>query len=353
VKPETLKFYKYVPVAKPQYQGKFCHLPFTSLEIDEDGDVILCGCALHMPYTIGNIYENSLTEIWHNQKAQQVRDSVATGEFTYCNWACSYLPALPDRPKVLPAVPTFPTHISLKLDLSCNLKCPTCRESTIMEKNTNRIAKQIEVFNEIKEYALAHPDQIIEVNPLSSGEVFASHSGLHFLKSLVDYPYNNLRLQILTNGTLINHHRDLIKNISHLINGWSISIDAATPETYAQVRGGNWQELWAGIELVNQLKPKWLATNFCIQEANYHEIEAFADRCVEYGVTSVHYQRMNNFAHWTIQWWHDNNALDRNKSSFEQTLNSIETAQQRYPKRVNVAGDIANYLKKNTLRTVT
>ena len=38
---DTLKFYKYSPIKKPKYKGKFCRLPFDSLQIDEDGDVQL------------------------------------------------------------------------------------------------------------------------------------------------------------------------------------------------------------------------------------------------------------------------------------------------------------------------
>lgn len=344
--PDTLKFYKYTPTVKSQYQGKFCFAPYKNLEIDEDGDVILCGCQLHMPYVIGNIYQNTISEIWNNSQANEVRDSVARGEFTYCNWACGQLRSLKSRPDVIPATPSFPKHISVKLDLSCNLQCPSCRENKIMEKNNDKIFKQKLVFDEIVKYALANPDQIIEVNPLSSGEVFASHSGLHFLKSLADYPLNNLRLSILTNGTLINHHRELVGKISHLIDGFSISIDAATPETYSRVRAGNWNELWAGVEIINKLDLKLFAANFCIQAANYHEIESFANLAFSKGIRNVGYQKLNDFGHWDINWWHNNNALDRQKSSFEMVLNSIQKLQHSYPDQVSVAGDITNYLEK-------
>jgi radical SAM protein with 4Fe4S-binding SPASM domain len=343
---DTLKFYKYVPTIKPQYQGKFCYSPYKNLEIDEDGDVILCGCQLHMPYVIGNIYQNTISEIWQNTQAQTVRDSVASGEFTYCNWACSSLKSLSPRPETIPKVLDFPRHISVKLDLSCNLQCPSCRENKIMEKNTDRIFKQQKVFDEIKDYAIAHPDHIIEVNPLSSGEVFASHSGLHFLKSLIDFPQNNLRLGILTNGTLIYHHRTLIEKISHLIDGIVISIDAATPETYSCVRGGNWEELWAGIDLISQLNLKLFAVNFCVQMSNYHEIEKFAELAFSKKIKNIGYQKLNDFGHWDIKWWQDNNALDRQKTSFESVLTSIEKIKNLYPDKITVAGDIANYLQK-------
>ncbi|MTV61715.1 SPASM domain-containing protein, partial [Streptococcus pneumoniae] len=79
---DTLKFYKYVPVKKPVYQDRFCSLPFTTVQIDNDGDVQLCDCQLHMPYTIGNIFKNSLQDIWLNHQANLVRQSVIDGDFT-------------------------------------------------------------------------------------------------------------------------------------------------------------------------------------------------------------------------------------------------------------------------------
>jgi hypothetical protein len=97
-----------------------------------------------MPYTIGNIYNNTLQEIWLSHSAEQVRQSVSDGDFTYCNWACSALLNLPLRPSQLPVVNPFPKIIKIDLDRSCNLKCPSCREHVIIEKNSARIDKQIE-----------------------------------------------------------------------------------------------------------------------------------------------------------------------------------------------------------------
>jgi len=82
---DTLKFYKYSPVKKPMYKGKFCRTPFDHIQIDEDGDVMLCDCQLYMPHVIGNIYQNKLQDIWLGQEANKVRQSVIDEEFTYCN----------------------------------------------------------------------------------------------------------------------------------------------------------------------------------------------------------------------------------------------------------------------------
>jgi MoaA/NifB/PqqE/SkfB family radical SAM enzyme len=231
------------------------------------------------------------------------------------------------------------------MDRSCNLKCPSCREDIIIEKNSTKIDKQIELYEKIKQWGLANPEKELLLLPTAIGEIFASHSGLQFLKSLIDYPYDNLKIRITTNGTLINRNRELIKNINHLIDSLSVSIDAATPETYSVVRGGDWTELMSGLEFVKSNITEKLNLSFCIQKNNYHEIEQFDDLADRFGAT-ISYQKLADWGHWNIAWWHDNNVLDRTRDTFNLTLDSIECVQEKYPGLVGVAGDISKYLEQ-------
>lgn len=344
---DTLKFWNYSPVKKPIYKGKFCRTPFTTMQIDSDGDVQLCDCQLHMPYTIGNIYKNSLQEIWSGELAQQVRQSVVDEDFTYCNWSCAKLPVLPERPNIIPAVLDFPQTIKIDLDRSCNLKCPSCREKIIIEKNSSNINKQVEIFEEIKQWALTNPSQQLNILPLSSGEIFASHSGLKFLNSLVDYPHKNLQLEINTNGTLINRHRELLLNIKHLLKNFYISIDASTPETYALVRGGDWLELMSGIDFLHNTMQLPLRFNFCIQQNNYQEIDQFAELAARFDA-HVAYQKLLNWGHWTTEWWHNNNVFDRNRHTFDTALNSLKSVKQKYNSKISMAAELIKYLEKQS-----
>lgn len=340
---EILKFWKYSPVKKPIYKGKFCPLPFDTLSIDEDGDVQLCDCTLHMPYTIGNIYKQSLETIWLNSKANDVRQSVVDGDFTYCNWACSALPKLQSVGPV-PKLKNFPSTIKIDMDKSCNLKCPTCRENVIIEKHAAKIDQQIKIFDEIKTWALKNPDTKITVIPVGGGEIFASHSGLAFLHSLEDYPLTNLKLHITSNGTLIKKNQDLIFKLKNTITNWSISIDAATPETYAKVRGGNWNDLMDGLAIIQGMGISPLF-KFCIQKNNYHEIEQFAELATKFNA-GIDYQKLLDWGHWTIAWWHDNNVFDRRQDIFTEVLVSLSQVKEKHNNRVSVASEIAKYLEK-------
>lgn len=346
----TLKFYKYSPIKKPKYKGKFCYTPFSIVQIDHDGDVLLCSCPADMPYTIGNIYNNSLQEIWLNESAQRVRQAVIDQDFTYCSWNCSSLPNLPDRPLVLPTVPDFPRIVKVDLDKSCNLKCPSCRENSIMEKNSDRINKQIEIFDELKRWALNNPDKHLVIIPLGGGEVFASHSGLKFIQSLQNFPGKNLHLQITTNGTLVYKNKELLMNIKPLLQSFVISLDAATAETYKQVRGGDWDEVMRGMEFLHQTLKLPLTLRFVIQKSNWQEIQQFAELADRFNA-KFHYQKLLDWGHWTIDWWHKNNVFDRTGQDFELALDQLEMVKQIYPDQVSMAAELSKYLEKRQQNT--
>lgn len=341
MKPEVLVFYRYRPTVKPQYQGKFCWDPYTTVEIDEDGDVMLCGCQFHMPYVIGNIYNQSLEDIWHNSEAQKVRQSVLAGEFTYCNWACPKLNQLESTPVEHPVTPNFPSIVKIDLDRSCNLKCPSCRESVIQEKNNARIELQKSIFDQIVSKAKANPNQQFKIYPIGSGEILASHSGLAFLRSLAEYPYQNLDILFSSNGTLLWHHRSMLDAIIDQI-AFSVSLDAATQETYAQVRGGDWDAVMQGLE---HYQGKILHISFVVQQHNWHEIVDIAKLAQQLG-TRVDYQKLENWGHWNPEWWQENNIMDRKKSDFAQALDLLRYVKQHYP-RSTFAGGLVNMMNKN------
>lgn len=345
MQPSTLKFWRYSPVVKPIYKDKFCHRPFTTLVIDEDGDVMLCGCPSHMPYVIGNVYQDTLYNIWNNSQAHMVRQSVTDGDFTYCSWNCTSLVNLPKRTSLVPQVRDFPSVIQINLDQSCNLKCPSCREHVIIEKNNDRIQKQIKLFNELVTWAKENPNRVLKLTPVGVGDIFASHSGLKFLESLQDYPHNNLKLHITTNGTLIKKNQQTLQKIKPMLEEFSVSIDAATAETYALVRGGNWQDLLDGLKIINDfgIRP---SVRFVVQQNNYHEIEKFAELVNQFRITSIYYANLEDWGHWTIQWWRDNNVLDRHKDSFEQVLETLDSVTKRYPNQIVFSAVIKKYLTK-------
>ena len=86
------------------------------------------------------------------------------------------------------------------------------------------------------------------------------------------------KFHILTNGLLLPKYWKQIK--SQIFASLSISLDAATKETYEKIRiGGKWEDLLRVLDLVKQNKNKFgfIVLNMTVMRSNYKEIPQFID----------------------------------------------------------------------------
>jgi molybdenum cofactor biosynthesis enzyme MoaA len=91
-------------------------------------------------------------------------------------------------------------------------------------------------------------------------------------------------ITLLTNGLLIPRYWDSIHRVHDNIDIVSISIDAATKETYERMRlGGKWEDLQESLALVKNLPLKKLLFNFVICRTNFKEMVSFAKMAREFG----------------------------------------------------------------------
>jgi hypothetical protein len=51
--------------------GKFCDKPFKTFSVRDDGSCWMC-CTSWLPYSIGNLNEQTFDEIWHGDKARLI-----------------------------------------------------------------------------------------------------------------------------------------------------------------------------------------------------------------------------------------------------------------------------------------
>lgn len=63
-----------------------CTLPFSSIFIDVVGNVFPCGCVSHLEkYILGNVFEETVREIYNNAKYQKFRLDSCAGRIDECN----------------------------------------------------------------------------------------------------------------------------------------------------------------------------------------------------------------------------------------------------------------------------
>jgi len=132
-----------------------------------------------------------------------------------------------------------------------------------------------------------------------SGEVFASKVYMDFLQKLDDTKHPGLKITLRTNGILLTPENwAKIKNAHYAIDVVSISIDAATKNTYRRLReGGDFNRLMANLELLEQLKRNnkfkiWL--NFVVQEQNFEEMPAFLELGRRFDCDKVAFAQLEN-----------------------------------------------------------
>jgi sulfatase maturation enzyme AslB (radical SAM superfamily) len=293
---------------------RFCANPFEEIEIRADGKVNMC-CSAWMPAPIGSIREQTGDQYWNSIEAAEIRDSVLSGDFSYCSRLhCPKIVqrTLPRRAEVvaplqrdcidleLIVVDHKPRRVVLSEDRSCNLSCPSCRTRLIQLDQRSTIDLD-RTFDERIESILADANQI---KITGSGDPFGSRHFRHVLKRLCTSPARERRIQIQTNGVLFDEKAwvDLALE-GHVSTVW-ISIDAACRETYEIVRrGGSFDRLCQNLRFLGRLRAEdridLLRLDFVVQALNFREMPAFVDLARSMGADGVHFLMLRNWGTFT------------------------------------------------------
>jgi organic radical activating enzyme len=250
-----------------------CFVPFTNVTVDARGRVFVCHCDGFVPFPVGHVMDfKTFDEIFSSPEAVKIQESIASGEYNFCAVNhCGIRYVQKDL------------HTSLKLfiqiDISCNITCPSCRERMVFIKDEKIIDNLFVLTERMKEW-IAHTDQPVQVE-LAGGDPFASILYSRVIKSYSELP--NIRFSLKTNGLLLEKNCHLIDTIKDKTS-FSISIDAATEETYKIVRrGGQWDTLLHNLEYFVTLN-KFGMGNFVIQKTNYKECIEFVKFCKKYNL---------------------------------------------------------------------
>lgn len=291
------------------YSDLFCEKPFLTAEIAQGGRTFLC-CPLQLPTTVGDAGDGSFMDVWNSPTAQAIRASILDGSFSYCRErTCGALRGrkLPRRAEVtdpylraiiqgrVTRMPRGPVGLTMNYDRSCNLACPTCRTDLITLKGGAKAAALA-----IQDWATraGHLSQVGVLHFTGSGDAFASSVFQGFLRRLDPADYPNLRIGLGTNGLLFTP-----KAWERLggapVDVACVSVDAASPRTYAENRGGDFGLLLENLRFIGRLraegKLKLFTMNFVVQDNNFAEMPAFAELGRGVGVDFVFFQQLVNW----------------------------------------------------------
>lgn len=313
-----------------------CMYPFERIELLPRGEVYTC-CSAYVKhnYYIGNYFEQSFDEIWNSERALKLRYSVSNGNFEYCTENCKWLherniESMADTASTNPIVERteedyadsweecrvefLPRFITLTCDETCNLTCPTCRNTVkaLKKEDAEKLYERLEkvVFPMLRDCEL--------LGALGSGDIFASYALTKFYKTLTAEEFPKLKLYIMTNLQLLTVEKwNEMSNLHAIPIRLGVSIDAAEKETYEKNRrGGVWEVLCSNLAFIREWRKRadnkieFLCLNFVVQENNYKQIEDFVRFGEEYGADVVEFQRLGNWGTFSDEEFMQRNVLN-------------------------------------------
>lgn len=274
-----------------------CQSPERYLTVDWNGNCFICACESWLPISVGSIDEfSNLNQIWSNPVSEVIQQDILEKKFTWC---------AVDNCGVTENDITHPRHtISINIDDSCNLHCPSCRSGPrMLTQGAEFDRRKLLVLHLVS--LLEQFDKSCHIIMSGNGDVLASHIMRPFLHTY--RPRSDHTFRLFTNGLLLKKqlHRSLILP---QITEYQISIDAGSKEVYERTRlGGKWSTLIENLDFLSEINEQSRAVvmlMFVLQASNWRDMYNFVDLCRDRGWNA----NITRLVDWTS--WSDFSSQD-------------------------------------------
>jgi len=190
----------------------------------------------------------------------------------------------------------LPRHLTVEITSFCNLHCKMCPKTNHAVNTVENNVMSREVFEKLK--PLFPHIESLELNGLW-GEAFM-HPEL-YLYMLREIKAHKVDVYTISNGTLLDGF--LARQLVELdLNRLVVSLDAATPETYAKIRPpGHFEDVVQGLEQLKEWKTRlnWphpqLELAFVGMRSNIDEFPDFVRLAHRLGAFQVFLQAMGEY----------------------------------------------------------
>jgi MoaA/NifB/PqqE/SkfB family radical SAM enzyme len=270
-----------------------CNSPEKNVVINLDGDCFVCPCDAWLPVSVGKIESfESLEQVWNNPIAQEIQADIADKKFSLC---AVEMCGVTNKNLI------FTNYtVSINIDESCNLKCPTCRKAAVMLTQGEMFDTKLQRVRHIVQL-LEKFDKPCHIVMSGNGDPLASNVMRPIIHELE--PKSNRTFRLFTNGLLLKKQLERSKILPQ-ITEYQISIDAGSREVYEKIRlGGRWDSLIENFDFLADIAKQknakvWLM--FVLQKDNWHDLDNFAELCQRYNWTGnvtkmVNWNTDNNF----------------------------------------------------------
>jgi radical SAM protein with 4Fe4S-binding SPASM domain len=256
-----------------------CYAPFNTLRFNEDGNVTTC--CLNTEDVLGNLFENSLTEIINGEERKSLQKRIksrdlpegcrfCTDDFLNENFddvASKWYP--PVRIKH-----NMPVNLEFKTSLKCNLNCIMCSNSYRVNNNQE---------SNYYKYGQSFRNEIRELIPNLVNTTFNGGEPL-----IIDLYYDIWEDIIRINPkSLITVHTSLsvlplrFKQLLEKGNFRIVaSIDSFVPDVYENIRqNAKFSTVKSNLEYIQSKHENAIGLNFCPMVTNWEEIPDFITYC--------------------------------------------------------------------------
>lgn len=294
-----------------------CIEPFTVFGIHPNGYCYPC-CPVWLKVgDMGRLNDqNSIMDIWNGPKMQRLRKAILDDNLEnvcdsqYCPYAIKKdylnLETLKNNdPKFNHIIDQImagrtimdnsPYTLFVSNSTACNLNCTMCDSDHKYPESDKLLDEKL--FTRIIPEIL--PD-VSKIFMSGHGEVLFNPHSRKFLQTLDPSRYPHLRIQLLTNGILFTPK--IWESIRHNHYEYiSVSIDAATKETYEKIRrNGKWDILRQNLDFISELRHRkifeYFAVSFLVMKSNYQEMKDFVELGLSLSCDKIVFQKIHGHA---------------------------------------------------------
>lgn len=280
-----------------------CKTMLNHLEILANGDTCCC-CTTFVKEHLDNIFDKDVDALWNSNLHKIMCLSLINRTYSFCKKDMCPLfinqnsKEIKCDSSIYAQMEEYPKVLAAGYDRSCNLSCITCRDHFEVAKGTEKQFVD-KITEKIKDEYLDNASFVILAG---NGEVFTSAA---YRDIYTDSRFHPKYIRFLTNGMLFTPRKwNEFDHSTGAIYMMTVSIDAATAETYEKVRrGGRFETLKKNMEFASKLRRegslKYLRFNFVVQSENYKEMIAFVQWGEELGVDEVFFTKVLNWGTYT------------------------------------------------------
>ena len=133
-----------------------CNVPYQTVVVDYNSNCLICGCDGWLPIPVGQVQDfKTLDEVWNSPVAKILQQDIDSKKFTWCAVDhCGIKQHNINQKRY---------ELSINIDESCNLHCPSCRRDPIMHLLGPVVDKKIQDIERVLLWleSFEHPIHIV------------------------------------------------------------------------------------------------------------------------------------------------------------------------------------------------